>query len=106
MNAAAALLTQLSALELLHALKGLEQRLGRATPVVRWGPRRIDFDLIVYGAERIESDVLTVPHPGVSMRNFVLYPLRDVAPALHVPGHGRIEELAERVSSHGLSAVA
>ena len=105
-NAAAGLLTQLSAIELLVELKQLEQALGRGSPIVRWGPRRIDFDLIVYGAERIDTERLKVPHPGVSMRNFVLYPLRDVAPTLLVPGHGRIEELAQRVSTDGLSALA
>jgi len=105
-NAAAGLLTQLSATELLAELKQLEQELGRDRPIVRWGPRRIDFDLIVFGAERIITEHLQVPHPGVSTRNFVLYPLRDVAPALFVPGLGRVEELAQRVSTDGLSALS
>jgi 2-amino-4-hydroxy-6-hydroxymethyldihydropteridine diphosphokinase len=102
-NAAAGLLTQLSASELLRELKGLEQVMGRTAPVVRWGPRVIDFDLSVFGAERIESETLTVPHPGVPVRNFVLYPLLDIAPELDVPGHGRVRELAARVSPDGLS---
>jgi len=105
-NACAGLLTQLSAADLLTELKKLEQALGRAAPVVRWGPRRIDFDLAVFGAERIQSETLTVPHPGVPVRNFVLYPLRDIAPDLVVPGHGRVRELASRVSADGLSALA
>jgi 2-amino-4-hydroxy-6-hydroxymethyldihydropteridine diphosphokinase len=102
-NAAAGLLTQLSACELLRELKCLEQVMGRTAPVVRWGPRVIDFDLSVFGAERIESETLTVPHPGVPVRNFVLYPLLDIAPELDVPGHGRVRELAARVSPDGLS---
>jgi 2-amino-4-hydroxy-6-hydroxymethyldihydropteridine diphosphokinase len=105
-NAAAGLLTQLSAAELLAALKSLEGLLGRATPIVRWGPRRIDFDLSVFGSERIQSETLTVPHPGVPVRNFVLYPLLDIAPELAVPGHGRIRELAASVSADGISALA
>jgi 2-amino-4-hydroxy-6-hydroxymethyldihydropteridine diphosphokinase len=105
-NAAAGLLTQLSAAELLTDLKSLERVLGRATPIVRWGPRRIDFDLSVFGSERIQSETLTVPHPGVPVRNFVLYPLLDIAPELAVPGHGRIRELAAGVSAEGLSALA
>jgi 2-amino-4-hydroxy-6-hydroxymethyldihydropteridine diphosphokinase len=105
-NAAAGLLTQLTAVELLTELKALEHSLGRAAPVVRWGPRRIDFDLLVFGVERIDSTSLIVPHPGVPTRNFVLYPLLDIAPELFVPGHGRVRELASRVSAHGLSALA
>lgn len=105
-NAAVGLLTHLSAAELLVELKALEHALGRATPVVRWGPRRIDFDLLVFGAEQIETETLTVPHPGVPVRNFVLYPLLDIAPELVVPGHGRVHELASRVSADGLSALA
>ncbi len=102
-NGAAGLLTQLTAAELLGALKNLERAMGRATPIVRWGPRVIDLDLSVFGAERIESDELTVPHPGVPVRNFVLYPLLDIAPELDVPGLGTIRELAARVSSDGLT---
>lgn len=105
-NAAVGLLTQLSAVELLAELKALERALGREAPVVRWGPRRIDFDLSVFGAERIQTEALTVPHPGVPVRNFVLYPLLDIAPDLLVPGHGRIRELASRVATDGLSALA
>lgn len=105
-NAAAGILTQLSALELLAELKALERTMGRDIPIVRWGPRVIDFDLSVYGSQRIESDALTVPHPGVPVRNFVLYPLLDIAPELDVPGHGRVRELAARVSTEGLQALA
>jgi 2-amino-4-hydroxy-6-hydroxymethyldihydropteridine diphosphokinase len=105
-NACVGLLTQLTAGELLSALKDLERELGRAAPVVRWGPRRIDFDLLVFGAERIQTETLTVPHPGVPVRNFVLYPLLDIAPDLVVPGHGRVRELATRVTADGLSALA
>jgi 2-amino-4-hydroxy-6-hydroxymethyldihydropteridine diphosphokinase len=105
-NAAVGLLTHLSATELLIELKALERTLGRATPIVRWGPRRIDFDLLVFGGERIETATLTVPHPGVPVRNFVLYPLFDIAPELVVPAHGRVRELVARVSADGLSALA
>jgi len=101
-NAAAGLLTQLSARELLLQLKQLEATVGRVKSQ-RWGPRRIDFDLHVFGAERIAEPDLTVPHPGVSVRNFVLYPLADIAPDLLVPGHGRVRELARRVGPAGLA---
>lgn len=102
-NAAAGLLTQLTPRELLIELKQLEGALGKQTPVVRWGPRRIDLDLLVYGAERVDDADLTVPHPGVPVRNFVLYPLLDIAPDLVVPGHGRVRDLAARVGRTGLT---
>jgi 2-amino-4-hydroxy-6-hydroxymethyldihydropteridine diphosphokinase len=104
-NAAAGLLTQLTPHALLDALKGVEASMGRAQPVVRWGPRRIDLDLIVYGDARITEDRLTVPHPGAPSRNFVLYPLRDIAPTLLIPGHGRVSALAARAGSAGLAVV-
>lgn len=104
-NAVAGLLTQLSARELLAELKELERTIGRAEPVVRWGPRRIDFDLLVFGAQQIAETDLTVPHPGVPVRNFVLYPLRDIAPDLHVPGHGSVAMLAARIGDAGICPV-
>jgi 2-amino-4-hydroxy-6-hydroxymethyldihydropteridine diphosphokinase len=103
-NAAAGLLTTLTARELLVALKNLERMLGRDVPVVRWGPRRIDLDLLVYADAQISESDLVVPHRGLPERNFVLYPLRDIAPDLHVPGHGRVSQLAARVGAAGLAA--
>jgi 2-amino-4-hydroxy-6-hydroxymethyldihydropteridine diphosphokinase len=95
-NAVAGTLTALDAPQLLRELKLLEAALGRAAPVVRWGPRRIDLDLLVHGATRIASDTLTVPHPGIAERAFVLRPLADIAPALEVPGLGRVATLLAR----------
>ncbi|HEY4367357.1 MAG TPA: 2-amino-4-hydroxy-6-hydroxymethyldihydropteridine diphosphokinase [Steroidobacteraceae bacterium] len=101
-NAAAGLLCRISARDLLTALQGIEKSMGREVPAVRWGPRRIDLDLLVYGAERIDEPDLVVPHPGVPVRNFVLYPLLDIAPDLPVPGHGRVRDLARRAGAAGL----
>jgi len=92
-NAVAGTLTTLDAPRLLRELKALEASLGRAAPVVRWGPRRIDLDLLVHGTTRITSESLTVPHPGIAERAFVLRPLADIAPALDVPGAGRVATL-------------
>ncbi|HLS80214.1 MAG TPA: 2-amino-4-hydroxy-6-hydroxymethyldihydropteridine diphosphokinase [Steroidobacter sp.] len=103
-NAAAGLLTQLDPQELLRALKRIEAQMGRER-IERWGPRRIDLDLIMYGAARIQQDDLTVPHPGAASRNFVLYPLCDFAPSVLLPGHGRLSALAARVGSSGLAPV-
>jgi 2-amino-4-hydroxy-6-hydroxymethyldihydropteridine diphosphokinase len=100
-NAAAGLLTCLDPHALLAALRELERRLGRSPPRERWGPREIDLDLLVHGTAVVSDDVLTLPHPGIPQRDFVLYPLRDIAPDLWVPGQGRVRRLAGRVEDRG-----
>jgi 2-amino-4-hydroxy-6-hydroxymethyldihydropteridine diphosphokinase len=101
-NAAAGLLTRLAPEDLLAQLKQLEATLGREQPVRRWGPRVIDFDLLLFGAETRATQVLTLPHPGLLERNWVLYPLRDIAPSLWVPGQGRVTDLADRLGTDGI----
>jgi len=101
-NAAAGLLTQLTARGLLALLLGIETAMGRNRQE-RWGPRVIDLDLIWMLGETIDEPGLTVPHPGVSTRNFVLYPLADVAPTLSIPGHGKVSELSQRAGDDGIS---
>jgi 2-amino-4-hydroxy-6-hydroxymethyldihydropteridine diphosphokinase len=101
-NAAAGLLTQMDARELLAALLGIERAMGRVR-TERWGPRLIDLDLVWMVGPPIEEADFTLPHPGVSMRNFVLYPLDDIAPALDIPGHGRVRELKLRSGSEGIA---
>jgi 2-amino-4-hydroxy-6-hydroxymethyldihydropteridine diphosphokinase len=103
-NAAAGLLTELTARELLERLLGIEQAMGRHRQE-RWGPRVIDLDLIWMLGEPIDEAGLTVPHPGVSTRNFVLYPLADIAPSLAIPGHGNVLELARRAGGDGISVL-
>jgi 2-amino-4-hydroxy-6-hydroxymethyldihydropteridine diphosphokinase len=105
-NAAAGLLTQLEPAELLARLKALEARLGRERPAVRWGPRRIDLDLLVHGGARIAEPDLEVPHPGIPERAFVLVPLAEFAPDLVVPGRGRVRDLLARVDSADLERLA
>lgn len=80
-NAAVALDTQLRPRPLLHALKRLERELGRDEHSVRWGPRRIDFDILAYGDERIDESDLVIPHPRLHERAFALVPLAEIAPA-------------------------
>jgi 2-amino-4-hydroxy-6-hydroxymethyldihydropteridine diphosphokinase len=101
-NAVAGLLTELDAEALFAALRALERELGREPPRERWGPRVIDLDLLVYGEVRRAAPELTLPHPGIAARNFVLQPLCEIAPELLVPGLGRVAELAARVPSEGL----
>jgi 2-amino-4-hydroxy-6-hydroxymethyldihydropteridine diphosphokinase len=103
-NAAAGLLTQLTARELLEGLLGIEQAMGRIRQE-RWGPRVIDLDLIWMLGEPVDEPGLTVPHPGVSTRNFVLYPLVDIAPTLAIAGIGNVSELARRAGGDGISVL-
>jgi 2-amino-4-hydroxy-6-hydroxymethyldihydropteridine diphosphokinase len=102
-NAAAGLLTQLSAPQLLAALRALEAAFGRPAQRERWGPRVLDLDLLAFARERRAEPELTVPHPGIVERNFVLYPLSDIAPDLELPGLGRLTELKGRITSAGLT---
>ncbi|MGB6306874.1 MAG: 2-amino-4-hydroxy-6-hydroxymethyldihydropteridine diphosphokinase, partial [Steroidobacteraceae bacterium] len=104
-NAAAGLLSQLSARELLGAMLGIEAAMGRNRQE-RWGPRIIDLDLVWMVGEATAEAGLTLPHPGVSTRNFVLYPLADIAPTLEIPGHGTVSELLRRAGDAGLSIAA
>jgi 2-amino-4-hydroxy-6-hydroxymethyldihydropteridine diphosphokinase len=101
-NAVAGLLTELDPAALLAELQQLEARLGRERPAVRWGPRRIDLDLLVHGTATIDQPGLEVPHPGLTERAFVLVPLAEIAPDLEVPGVGRVRDLLSRVDRAGL----
>lgn len=94
-NAVAGLLTRLPPDRLLGELLAIECRQGRdRSPGVRWGPRRIDLDLLMHGATVLEGEALVLPHPGMATRNFVLFPLREIAPGLRVPGFGPVTRLA------------
>jgi 2-amino-4-hydroxy-6-hydroxymethyldihydropteridine diphosphokinase len=103
-NAVVGLVTQLSARALLDALLDIERGMGRERHE-RWGPRLIDLDLVwMVGAPSEESGP-TLPHPGVSTRNFVLYPLNDIAPTLDIPGHGRVMDLKRLAGPDGISVL-
>lgn len=102
-NAVAALDTDLSPLDLLHALQALEQAHGRVREGLRWGPRTLDLDLLLYGSQTIDLPELQVPHPGLHERAFVLYPLAEIEPQLVVPGKGTMEQLMVRCHFQGLS---
>lgn len=76
--------TNLSAQELLSYCQSIEQTLGRER-LVKWGPRTIDLDILLYNQENIESEQLMVPHPRLQERAFVLVPLYEIDQELHVP---------------------
>jgi len=100
LNGVAALRTTLQPLDLLHALQAIEQAAGRERPY-RNAPRTLDLDLLIHGDERIATPELTVPHPCIAERAFVLVPLAEVAPQhvgaaqLQAVAGQRIERLAD-----------
>jgi 2-amino-4-hydroxy-6-hydroxymethyldihydropteridine diphosphokinase len=94
LNAAARVDTALGARELLDRLLEIERALGRdRSREERWGPRTIDLDLLLYGGETIEEPGLTVPHPRLAERRFVLEPLHELDPELTLPDGRAVREL-------------
>jgi len=99
LNAVIELMTSLTARDLLKELKKIEKKLGRKR-TVRWGPRIIDLDLLLYGDDVIALEELTVPHPGLSERKFVLVPLAELDPAVvHPVEHETIGVILARCTS-------
>ncbi|MBB1320874.1 2-amino-4-hydroxy-6-hydroxymethyldihydropteridine diphosphokinase [Shewanella sp. SR43-8] len=91
-NAVAGFQTELLPIELLDALQDIEQQQGRLR-LERWGPRTLDLDLLLYGAQHINQPRLCVPHYGMKQRSFVLVPLADIAPTLTLPCNTSLESL-------------
>jgi 2-amino-4-hydroxy-6-hydroxymethyldihydropteridine diphosphokinase len=102
-NAVAGIDTLLSPVELLQELQKIEQDLGRAREGERWGPRVIDLDLLLYGGKVISTDSLTVPHPGLHERDFVIIPLAEIAGNLTIPGKGPLSSLIANCESHSVT---
>ena len=102
-NAAAALITRLEPAAMLDEMKQIESRQGRVRKAGdRWGARIIDLDLLAYGSLVLEQEGLTIPHPGISERNFVLFPLLDIAPQLIIRGQGPVATLAEQFAGSAI----
>jgi len=80
LNAVCAARTELSPEDLLAHVKNIEKRLGR-TPSVRNGPRTIDIDILFYDRLRLKTEQVTIPHPRIRQRPFILNPMREIAPA-------------------------
>ena len=96
-NAVAELATTLSAHELLAALQAIEKRHGRVR-TTRNAPRTLDLDLLLYGDGILKTPDLTVPHPRIAERAFVLQPLIELAGPIDIPGRGRADALAARIT--------
>jgi 2-amino-4-hydroxy-6-hydroxymethyldihydropteridine diphosphokinase len=100
LNAAAELETNVSARALLGSLLELERAFGRdraSAPAM--GPRTLDLDLLLYGDQTIDEPLLTVPHPRLHERRFVLEPLAELDPDLEIPGQGAVQTLLARLHS-------
>ncbi|MCY3559253.1 MAG: 2-amino-4-hydroxy-6-hydroxymethyldihydropteridine diphosphokinase [Chloroflexi bacterium] len=104
LNAVVRGLTDLQPLELLEAMQSIETELGRVRNA-RWGPRAIDIDILLYGAESIDEPRLVVPHPYMTQRSFVLRPLADLAAGLTLPDGSLVGEWLTTVSQDELRRI-
>lgn len=102
-NAVAALETALLPYELLRTLQEFEKQQGRQRNGERWGPRVIDLDILLYGDNRIQSDNLIIPHPQLTWRAFVLYPLAEIAKNLILPTGESILTLKSQCSVQSIT---
>lgn len=101
-NAVAAIDTELEPLQLLDCTQAIEQNHGRVRKAERWGPRTLDLDILLYGEQQINHERLTIPHYGMAVREFVLYPLYDLKPDLVLPCGTALVNLLENVPLNGM----
>lgn len=107
LNAVVALSTSLAPEALMQALLVLESRFGRdrSDAAERWGPRTLDLDLLAYDDRVLDLPGLSLPHPRLHERAFVLVPLASIAPDLVIPGRGRVADLLAAVDASGIEAI-
>ncbi|MEO0573860.1 MAG: 2-amino-4-hydroxy-6-hydroxymethyldihydropteridine diphosphokinase [Pseudomonadota bacterium] len=101
LNSAAGFLTTLPPQGVLRALQRIENDQGRQREQ-RWGARTLDLDLLMMPGIALDTDTLTLPHPGLPERHFVLQPLAELCPAVDVPGFGSVASLARCSGWQGL----
>jgi 2-amino-4-hydroxy-6-hydroxymethyldihydropteridine diphosphokinase len=104
-NAVASVSTHLAPRALLEGLLDIEQRHGRMR-MMKNGPRTLDLDILLYGDRRIGDAGLTIPHPHLHERAFVLEPLLEIAPDCEVPGLGRAQQFRALVQGQGVKKIA
>lgn len=105
-NAVAAIETTLPALCLLSALQAIEHRQGRVRSEQRWMARTLDLDILLFGGQVLDTERLTLPHPRIAERNFVLRPLLDIAPDVLLPDGRNVADLLTLCSSEGIELLA
>ncbi|MCC2606647.1 2-amino-4-hydroxy-6-hydroxymethyldihydropteridine diphosphokinase [Planctobacterium marinum] len=102
-NAVAAISSLLTPEALLKALQNIELEQGRTRKAERWGPRTLDLDIILFGQRVINTEHLTVPHYHFQHREFVLYPLYEIAPQLSLPDGSTVRQRLQAVPKNGLT---
>lgn len=103
-NAVAELETRLPAPRLLAGLQAIEARHGRSRSFAN-APRTLDLDLLLFDDERVAAPELTLPHPRMHERAFVLMPLLEIAPEAAIPGRGRASDLLELCASQAIRRI-
>ncbi len=104
-NAVAKLKTQLSPIQLLDQLQSIEQDQKRVR-IEHWGPRTIDLDILLFGETLCNTERLTIPHPHMQNRNFVLAPLLDIEPELSMPSGQTAQAMLDRCGLDNLAPIA
>lgn len=102
-NAVIRLQTNISPQNLLAALHAIEVAQGRQR-IERWAARTLDLDILLYDDLQMQDAQLTIPHPGLAQRNFVLYSLQDIAPNIEIPGLGKLGELIAQLPADQLAS--
>ncbi|VVM31834.1 2-amino-4-hydroxy-6-hydroxymethyldihydropteridine diphosphokinase [Terribacillus sp. AE2B 122] len=103
LNLVAEVETSLKPMELLHVCQKIEQDLGRKR-IIRWGPRTVDLDILLYSTENMNVEELTLPHPRMHERAFVLVPLAEIAPELLLKGK-RVQEWLDTLAAQDVQGV-
>ena len=88
--------------KLANATQKIELQQGRVRKAEQWGPRTLDLDILLYGQQQIETENLNIPHIGMKQREFVLYPLYEIAPDLILPSGEKLRELVKACPANGL----
>ena len=101
-NAVVLIETALSPEMLLQQTQLIEKQQGRVRKSNRWGPRTLDLDMLLFGQQQIDTEFLTVPHVGLKLREFVLYPLFEIAPDMILPCGEKLAELILMCPLNGL----
>jgi 2-amino-4-hydroxy-6-hydroxymethyldihydropteridine diphosphokinase len=105
-NAVVLIKTLLSSDTLLQQTQLIENQQGRTRKANRWGPRTLDLDMLLFGQQHINNERLTVPHSGMKLREFVLYPLFEIAPDLILPCGEKLSELVIKCPQNGLQKMS